>query len=425
VRKHRGLQRPGKPGKLGDIPPLGRHFSRCRKRHALLTIYPKHPMSTPAVDIANRPLVICGLHRSGTSLTAALFGGAGVNLGDRLFGPDVGNSLGHFEDVGFLEFHMRALHALGHNLEGYVTRPLGDMPRELSTEAGHLVAERMQSPRLWGWKEPRTTLFLDFWDALLPDARYAFVFRNPWDVADSLFRRGDAAFVVDPRLAIEVWLTYNRQIADFFARHPERCVLFEVSQLIANPAVIFDAVRTQLSLPLGEPPDCFRHDMFGRECNPHGSDVVRCLMPEAYELYTHLRRQAVGGVRSPTADVTNENAASEPVNSVALARYTIEEWARASRASVRERMLLAEVAATRADREGLTAKLAEFAAEHQRLARALEHMERERDWLAYEKQQLNAATERLTLALAEVHAASPLRRLAGWFQGRSPARRAA
>jgi hypothetical protein len=66
-------------------------------------------MRTSAADIANRPLVICGMHRSGTSLTASLFGGAGVNLGDRLVGPNVGNSLGHFEDVSFLEFHMRVL----------------------------------------------------------------------------------------------------------------------------------------------------------------------------------------------------------------------------------------------------------------------------------------------------------------------------
>lgn len=400
---------------------------------------PKDPMSTTAADIANRPLVICGMHRSGTSLTASLFGGAGVNMGERLFGPNVGNSLGHFEDVGFLEFHMRALRELGHNLEGYVTRPLAVMPADLVTEARKLVANRVQTPRLWGWKEPRTTLFLDFWNRLLPEARYAFVFRNPWDVADSLFRRGDAAFVVDPRLALDVWVAYNRRIADFIVRHPTRCVLFEISQLIADPSAVFAAVRTQLGLPVGEPPDCFRHDLFGRECNPHGADVVRCLIPEAYELYDHLRRHAIGGPGSRTQDTKAEDRPPDPVEPAALARYTIEEWARASRATGRERKLLAElasaaerearlnadIAAATADRESLAARLAADAAEQQRLARALEQAERERDRLAQETHRLAAESERLALALAEATSSGPLRRLSVWFQGPSATGRAA
>ena len=393
-------------------------------------------MSTPAVDIANRPLVICGMHRSGTSLTASLFSGAGVNVGDHLFGSDVGNSLGHFEDVSFLQFHMRALMALGCNLEGYVTRPLAELPAELVAEARNLVAERVRTPRLWGWKEPRTTLFLDFWNELLPNACYVFVFRKPWDVADSLFRRGDAAFVVDPRLAIEIWLTYNRRIAEFIARHPAKCALFEISQLIADPPGIFAAVRTQLNLPLGDPPDRFQPDLFGRECNPHGADVVRCLVPEAYDLYEHLRRHVIGG---PTQAATAARPAADRIDPATLARSAIEEWARASRATVRERKLLtelsaaaerevrltADIAAATAERDRLASQLDAALGEQRQLARSLEQVERERDWLAHEKHDLAAEAARLALALAEATTGGPLRRLAVWLQGRSSTGRAA
>jgi len=395
-------------------------------------------MSTSAADIANRPLVICGMHRSGTSLTASLFGGAGVHLGDHLLGCDANNPPGHFEDVGILEFHRHALRVLGHNLEGYVTRPLADLPVELEAEARELIAERIQTPRFWGWKEPRTALFLDFWDRLLPNACYAFVFRKPWDVVDSLFRRGDAAFVVDPRLALDVWLTYNRSIAEFITRHPTKCVLFEISQLIADPPGTFAAVRTQLNLPLGEPPDRFQHNLFGRECNPHGADVVRCQMPEAYDLYEHLRWHAIGGPNVPIQDAPATRPAADQVDPAALARYTLEEWARASRATMRERKLLAEVsaaaeretrltadmAAATADRDRLAAQLAAATGEHQRLAHALEQVERERDWRVHEKLQLATESERLALALAEA-TSGPLHRLAGWFQGRSSTGRAA
>jgi chromosome segregation ATPase len=166
--------------------------------------------------------------------------------------------------------------------------------------------------------------------------------------------------------------------------------------------------------------------------------MVRCLMPEAYDLYEHLRRQAIGGADVPTRDAQAARPAADQVDPAALARYTIEEWARASRATVRERKLLAEVsaaaerearltagvAAATADRDRLAAQLATTAGEHQRLARTLEHGEREMDWLVHERQQLNAESERLALALAEA-TSGPLHRLAGWFQGRSSTGRAA
>ncbi|MEY2858272.1 MAG: hypothetical protein RLZZ74_2584, partial [Cyanobacteriota bacterium] len=50
-------------------------------------------LSTPSV------MIITGMHRSGTSLTASLLQSAGVNLGDRLMSEDRGNSKGHFEDL--------------------------------------------------------------------------------------------------------------------------------------------------------------------------------------------------------------------------------------------------------------------------------------------------------------------------------------
>lgn len=371
-------------------------------------------------DQSPGPLVICGMHRSGTSLTASLFGGAGVNLGDRLFGPNVGNSLGHFEDVGFLEFHMRALHSLGCNYEGYVTRSLPPLADEFTAEARQIIADRAAAGRLWGWKEPRTTLFLDFWDQLLPDARYVFVFRNPWDVADSLFRRGDAAFVVDPRLAIEIWVAYNRRIADFIHRHPSRCVAFEISQLIADPDNVFEMVRSRLHLPIGSPPDSFRNDLFGRECNLHGSAIVRALVPEAHDVYQRLRF-----VAGEPAAMTDE----APVDATTLAGYAVEEWARASRAAVRERKLHAEVTtisareqdlstaltAVTADRDQISQHLLNATADCDRLARELEIVAAARLRLETECRRLGSSNEQLAGELAEERSSRLLRRAGRWL----------
>ncbi|MEL7418373.1 MAG: hypothetical protein AAGK10_07335 [Cyanobacteria bacterium J06555_3] len=46
----------------------------------------------------NSVIIITGMHRSGTSLTASLLQSAGVYLGDRLMSADSGNAKGYFED---------------------------------------------------------------------------------------------------------------------------------------------------------------------------------------------------------------------------------------------------------------------------------------------------------------------------------------
>jgi hypothetical protein len=57
----------------------------------------------------------------------------------------------------------------------------------------------------WGWKEPRTTLLLPFWQELVPDLRYVICIRNPIEVAHSLARRNGFA----PPRAIDLWMRYT------------------------------------------------------------------------------------------------------------------------------------------------------------------------------------------------------------------------
>ena len=150
-------------------------------------------------------LLIVGMHRSGTSYLGSLFSAAGVHLGDRLLGQSRGNQKGHFEDHDFLSFHERCLHSQGLGTEGYATAERTAVPERLRQDALRLIASRRERGTLWGWKDPRTTLFLDFWEGVLPEAKFVFVFRRPWEVVESLFRRGDPSFQANPSHAIDVW----------------------------------------------------------------------------------------------------------------------------------------------------------------------------------------------------------------------------
>lgn len=274
----------------------------------------------PPPQPTDHAVIIGGMHRSGTSLLASLFEGAGVAVGERLMGSGNGNDVGHFEDLDFQQFHERALVGNGLPTEGFTADGLPVVPTSLWGDARKLVAARRGRGGVWGWKDPRTILFLDFWDELLPDARYVFIFRRPWEVVDSFFRRGDPAFVFNPLLAARVWLHYNRLLLRFVARHPQQCIVREMTQVIADPGAVFAAVREQLHVSVGEPPARFRPELLGSDAEDGPrARLLEAVCPESIDVYRRLREEA--GSTSPW-----------PVDAgLSAAEVGIMEWARAAR----------------------------------------------------------------------------------------------
>ena len=314
----------------------------------------------------HRPLVIGGMHRSGTSLTASLVASAGVSLGEHLLGALPGNELGHFEDIGFLDFHQLALRTLGLGTEGYTPQPVGPVPASLEQPARQLIAARRQAGRPWGWKEPRTTLFLDFWQRLLPDAGYLFVFRRPDEVLDSLLRRGDTAFAHNPRLGLLVWLNYNRTIRDFIHAHPDSCVLLEIGQVIADPPGVMERIRTKLGIDVGEPEPLFHADSFRVLDDGSRAEVARALVPEAWDVYADLCRQADVQAAAP------EGPMLPVVDCAAL------QWGRAARAESGVADLRRELAGVRAEAATLQGRAADAEAEARLRANDASSQEAER-----------------------------------------------
>ena len=220
-RSGRIPQLPGLPGFGGlnssqgcaDLQPLGNYRKSHRDRSDMTA-----GVAASDGPGGERPLIICGMHRSGTSFVASLVAGAGVHLGDELLESSPGNPRGHFEDVGILDFHRTVLIANGIVSEGYTTQATIALSPSLRRQAADLLAARAGRGRTWGWKEPRTTLFLDVWQTLVPEARFLLLFRRPWEVVDSLFRRGETTFRHNPAFALDVWLHYNRLLLEFATR---------------------------------------------------------------------------------------------------------------------------------------------------------------------------------------------------------------
>jgi len=202
------------------------------------------------------PVVVAGMHRSGTSLIASLLAALGIAMGDDLLAADANNRKGYFEDRGLLALNRRMLQEAtlpddgGHPDWGWTeSERLGRGRFEEHREpARALLAERIRSAGRWGWKDPRTSLLLDFWHPLLGDPFYVLVYRFPWEVADSMQRLGAEVFLRHPDYAYRIWSFYNRHLLDFHRRHRERSLLVSTDALLRRPEALLALLRERLGL---------------------------------------------------------------------------------------------------------------------------------------------------------------------------------
>ena len=237
-------------------------------------------------------IIITGMHRSGTSLTASLLQSAGINVGDRLMKATKANPKGYFEDLDFVEFHAGVLRSQGIDDAGWTKeKQIKVQPQYLDT-ARNLLLARQDKP-VWGWKDPRTTLFLDFWQELIPHAKFIFVYRSPWEIVDSLFRRGERVFQRNPNFAVQQWQIYNQAIWDFSQRYPERCLLLDIKSAIANAPEVVDAVNNKFKLDLRSPEALYEPALFHSESQTHYRQAtIAEYFPDAIDLYDRLQQQS-------------------------------------------------------------------------------------------------------------------------------------
>ena len=257
-------------------------------------------------------LIITGIHRSGTSLTASLFQSVGVNIGEKLVGPEYGNIRGHFEDIEFVELHKRILQSqhiddLGSNVE---TKEITVKKQQLKI-AKKLIKNRQEenekANKIWGWKDPRTTLFLNFWLQLLPDAKFVFVYRSPWEVVDSLYRRNtDEKLLEQPEKAVKMWLDYNQRILDFYQQFSAKCLIGKVDSIGKNPESFIQAVNEKFEINLpAPPPGNFAESLLvkdiGKTTKP---SLIAKYFPETLETYQQLEKNSICG----NSEVINQNS---------------------------------------------------------------------------------------------------------------------
>lgn len=242
--------------------------------------------SLPSAARDMQPLVLLGMHRSGTSLTVRLLADLGFHMGSwlsrdaeavhfqrlnrRIFGAAGSRWAevdGLLEQMGSADFVQRQAEATWRALS-YV-RPLAGgsvLRRFFGPETWRRLQQGEAVP--WGWKDPRTTLTFPIWLEILPRARWVHIVRNGVDVAISIHRRSlvqrrklrnrlfpidFSPVTLDFGYCFGLWETYLSFVLEHRALIPEGHYLeMRYEDLLAQPEANLRLLAEFAGYPAGE-----------------------------------------------------------------------------------------------------------------------------------------------------------------------------
>ena len=215
-------------------------------------------MITPGKKV----LIIVGMHRSGTSLVTQWLYKCGLHVGDHLMEASIANVQGHFEDLDFVNAHVNMLRKKRLKASGLTVYNIDNIDEQNKAELKKIIQQKNKEHDEWGWKDPRTCLFLDTYAALIPRAFYLVVIRNFEETISSLIARqykesvkkyqhkkGVSKWIWEfykkkrrmhslckqyAAFYLKVWIHYNEQILRLLKTLPETRYMVVHSALLAE-----------------------------------------------------------------------------------------------------------------------------------------------------------------------------------------------
>jgi hypothetical protein len=212
------------------------------------------------------PVVIAGMHRSGTSMVTRLLNLCGLYLGDEqyILSPTKDNPEGFWENAQFQSMNDEILASFG---GGWDIPPVLQTGWEASPhlaaiadKAKLVIKEISQQHPVWGWKDPRNSLTLPFWKKLVPNAKIIVCIRNPFEVSHSLLRIGGASSV----FSYNLWLIYNKQL--LLSPNLEECIITHYDSFFRDPQSELRRLVNFLEMEVSD-------EMIGTACQTISTDL--------------------------------------------------------------------------------------------------------------------------------------------------------
>jgi hypothetical protein len=266
-----------------------------------------------------RTLIIAGMHRSGTSLITHWLTRCGMQLGEKLVEPGPGNPDGHFEDVEFLKMHEEIL--ANHNLPrtGLTDGRVDAFSVYEKEKVKCIIKVKQQLYDQWGWKDPRTCMFLNVYKELIPDARYLVIVRDYQSVTSSLLRREfkiidrkylgrkylsrlvwlifrqsrrkNAFYRINAEAYLKIWINYTQDILACIKKlDPETFVVVNYAMLSKEDTRVFWHLKNKwnFSLTYSRFKDVFKENLIGQDIDIAPYIINKSLLSQAKQLQDEL-----------------------------------------------------------------------------------------------------------------------------------------
>lgn len=233
-------------------------------------------------------------------MVANILSVCGLYLGAErdLMPPSPDNARGYFENLRFVNLNKQILVATGGDWDlppRIEPHEWNELPAigKLKRRAARLVAG-FAAREPWGWKDPRNSFTLPFWQSLIPDLKIVVCLRHPLEVHESLRNRRHTPHP----LGIMLWRLHNQFILD--NTQPAARLVTRYERYFDQPRVAeaecqrllrflsIDATESMLSACRNVTSESLRHY---RRAHEDAGEAAR-LPPEVAELYARLCTEA-------------------------------------------------------------------------------------------------------------------------------------
>lgn len=152
--------------------------------------------------------------------------------------------------------------------------------------ASNIFLENMALP-MWSWADSRSTWLLDFWQQFEPNINFLLVYVSPQRAfANALSTGNFNANEIDSfHLA---WLAHYQEILRFHYRHPQRTLLVDVTQCIAQPQALVAACAEHWQQTLSIPEKITSNDLPPSPLSTYFADQICLSYPKLQELHNEV-----------------------------------------------------------------------------------------------------------------------------------------
>ncbi|MGA8277477.1 MAG: glycosyltransferase [Rhodanobacteraceae bacterium] len=189
-------------------------------------------------NTSNHPILVLGMHRSGTSAVTGVLELMGAWVGDEdnvLPAHPADNPTGYRERVDVLIQHDRMLEELGFawdRLAGFDPMSIDQgTRRKFAAALSRIVGTIDSGGRPWALKDPRLCVLLPLWRELLEKPAFVVVVRDPSEIAASMHRSHRGGYPTPYLYAL--WEKYMRTLLD--SLDGERALFVSYSTLLSEP----------------------------------------------------------------------------------------------------------------------------------------------------------------------------------------------